>query len=104
MGAGILFLKPIWERGIGSGGKNGKPLKVVFLKKDFICLFLERGEGEGEKEGQKHWLPLAYPQPETWPGTQTYTLTRNQTSELLPCGMTPNSLSYTSHGSFYACA
>ena len=39
--------------------------------KDFIYLFLERGEGK-EKESKRNinvWMPLACPKLETWPTT-----------------------------------
>ena len=44
----------------------------TFLKKDFIYLFLDRGEGrEKEKEGNINvWLLLTRPLPGTWPATQ----------------------------------
>ena len=44
--------------------------------KDFIYLFLERGEGR-EKERERNinvWLPLKCPLVETWPTTQAYAL------------------------------
>ena len=50
----------------------------VFLK-DFIYLFLERGEGR-EKERERNinvWLPLVCPTPGTWPATQACVLTGN---------------------------
>ena len=48
------------------------------FKKDFIYLFLERGEGkEKERERNTDWLPLARPQLGTWPTTQACALTGN---------------------------
>ena len=56
-----------------------------FFFKDFIYLFLERGEGkEKETEGNINvWLPLACPLLGTWPATQACALTGNQTSDPL---------------------
>ena len=57
----------------------------LVLKKDLIYLFLERGEGR-EKEREKNinvWLPLTHPLTGTWPATQAYVLTGNQTSHPL---------------------
>ena len=43
--------------------------------KDFIYLFLERGEGrEKEKRHINVWLPLAHPLLGTWPTTQAWAL------------------------------
>ena len=56
-----------------------------FFLKDFIYLFLERGERK-EKEKERNinvWLPLAYPPPGTWPETQACALTGNQTGNPL---------------------
>ena len=55
---------------------------LFFFLKDFIYLFLERGE---RRKNERHrninvWLPLACPQLGTWPATQACALTRNQTS------------------------
>ena len=44
-----------------------------FLK-DFIYLFLERGEG---RKGGREMLPLEHPLPGTWPTTQACALTGN---------------------------
>ena len=46
--------------------------------KDFIYLFLDRGEGK-EKEREKNinaWLPLTYPLLRTWPTTHSCALDR----------------------------
>ena len=67
-------------------------------------LFLERGKGR-EKKGETHpcvrktWigcLPLARPQPGTWPITQACVLTRNWICNLSVCERTSNPLSHTS--------
>ena len=53
-----------------------------FLK-DFIYLFLERGERK-EKERERNinvWLPLMRPLPGTWPATQACALTGNPTGD-----------------------
>ena len=67
----------------------------LFLK-DFIYLFLERGEGR-EKEGNINvWLPLSRPLLGTWPATQVCALTGNQTSDPLVHRPVLNPLSHTS--------
>ena len=64
----------------------------------------ERGQ-EGEKEGEKHQcerdinqLPLSCPQLGTWPTTQTYALTGDQTGDPSVCRLAFNPLSHTSQG------
>ena len=55
-------------------------LFIVFGK-DFIYLFLDRGEGR-EKERERKvnvWLPLAHPLLGIWLTTQAWALTGNQT-------------------------
>ena len=66
-----------------------------FFKKDFIYLFLERGEGRERNIGQ---LSLARPQWGTWPQAQACVLTGNQTCNLSVsvCRLRPNPLSHTS--------
>ena len=52
----------------------------IYFFKDFIYLFLERGEGR-EKERERNinvWLPLMHPQLGTWPTTQACSLTGNR--------------------------
>ena len=48
----------------------------IYMFKDFIYLFLERGEGkEKEKEGNINvWLPHVHPLLGTWPATQACAL------------------------------
>ena len=60
------------------------PLSFLFFFKDFIYLFLERGERkEREKERNINvWLPLTRPLVGTWPTTQACALTGNWTSNL----------------------
>ena len=57
-----------------------EPLFILLvLKKDFMYLFLERGEGR-EKEGERNinvWLPPMHPLLGTWPTIQACTLTGN---------------------------
>ena len=51
----------------------------MYFLKDFIYLFLERGEGR-EKKRERNinvWLPLACPPQGTWPTTQACALTGN---------------------------
>ena len=58
---------------------------IFFFLKDFIYLFLERGEGK-EKERARNiivWLPLVCLLLETWPTTQACALTGNRTWDLL---------------------
>ena len=53
----------------------GQFSQEIFFK-DFIYLFLERGEGR-EKEREKNinvWLPLVRPLLGTWPATQAHAL------------------------------
>ena len=69
-----------------------------FFLKDFIYLFLERGEGK-EKERERHinvWLPVILPVLGTWPATQACALTGNRTSDPLVHRPVLNPLSYAS--------
>ena len=72
---------------------------ILFFK-DFIYLFLERGEGKEKERGKKIsvWLPLTCPLLGTWPATQACALTENRTSDPLVRRPALNSLSYTSQG------
>ena len=77
----------------------GNLLFLIFLK-DFIYLFLERGEGR-EKERERIinvWLSLTCPLLGTWPETQACALTGNRTGDLPVCRPALNSLSCTSQG------
>ena len=59
--------------------KSQTCVSLFFLIKDFIYVFLERGE-EGEKVRERNinaWLPLAFLLLGTWPATQAYALTGN---------------------------
>ena len=70
---------------------------VNFLN-DFICLFLERGEGR-EKEREKKinvWLPHTRPLLGTWLTTQACALTGNRTSNPLVHRPVLNPLLHTS--------
>ena len=58
-------------------------LIILFLKNILFIYFLERGE-EREKERERNinvWLPLMCPLLGTWPATQAYALTGNQSSD-----------------------
>ena len=58
---------------------NERMTYFILFFKDFIYLFLERGEGR-EKERERNinvWLPLARPLLGTWPATQECALTGN---------------------------
>ena len=71
---------------------------MAFLKKDFIDLFLERGE-DGEKEGGKNinvWLSLARSLLGTWPTAQACALTGNRTRDPLVCRLVLCPLSHRS--------
>ena len=59
-------------------------IKKNFLK-DFIYLFLQRGEGK-EKERKRNinvWLPLVHPLLGIWPATQACDLTGSRTGNPL---------------------
>ena len=74
--------------------------KRRFKKKDFIYLFLDRGE-EREKERERNisvWLPLMRPLQGTWPATQACALTGNRTVNSLVHRLALNPLSHTSQG------
>ena len=86
---------------------------LFFKKKDFICLFLERGKGGRKRretltwERNLGWLPLVCPERNigwlplvvgTKPHNQACALTGNRTSNLWLCGMTSNQLSHTGQG------
>ena len=74
---------------------NDEISKPKFFK-DFINLFLERGEGR-EKERERNitvWLPPMCPSLGTWPATQACALTGNP----LVCRPTLCPLNYTIQG------
>ena len=69
-------------------GQIIKLLLASFLKKIFICLFLERGERR-QKQRERNinvWLPFAHPLQGIWPETQAWALTGNQTSDFWLAG------------------
>ena len=75
---------------------------IILFFKDFIYLFLQRGEGR-EKERETHisvCLPLVHPLLATWPATQACALAGNQIGHLLVQKPELNSLSHTSQGWF----
>ena len=66
-----------------------------------IYLFIFREKEMSEKEGERNinvWLPLAYPQLETWPASQARVLTGNRTGNPLVGRPALNPLSHTSWG------
>ena len=70
-----------------------------FFKKDFIYLFLERGEGREERETNINvWLPFVRLPLGTWPETQACALTGNWTSDPLIRRLALNPLSHTRQG------
>ena len=78
-------------------------IQRYFLKDFIYYLFLERGEGR-EKERERNinvWLPLACPLLGTWPTTQAYALTGNQTVDPLIHKLVLNPLSHTSQGMIF---
>ena len=95
------------------GHTSSKSLKVIYcsyyaklflLFRDFVYLFLERGEGGREIERETSTvkniaqLPLTRPQTRDWPSTKACALIGNQTSNFSIYQMTLNQLSYTSQG------
>ena len=64
------------------------PRTCLFILFYFLkILFMLRGEGR-EKERERNinvWLPLVHPQLGTWPATQAFAVTGNQTSNPLLC-------------------
>ena len=73
---------------------------VLFIFKDFIHLFLERGEGKEEERERNisEWLPLTCPLLGTWPTTQACALTGIRTGNPLVRSPTLYPLSYASQG------
>ena len=75
---------------------------TLFFFKDFIYLFLQRGEGKGRRKKERNinvWLPLAHPMLGTWPATQACALTGDQTRDPLVHSPELNPLSHSSQGS-----
>ena len=73
-----------------------------FFPKDFIYLFLERGE-EREEEREKNmnvWLPLACLLPKTWPTTPACAQSGSQTGYTLIHRLALNPLGYTGQGKY----
>ena len=67
-----------------------------YFLKDFIYLFLETGEREGDRERNINvWLPLARPLLGTWPETQASALTGKPTCDPLVRRLVLNPLSLT---------
>ena len=70
----------------------------VFFK-DFIYLFLERGEGKGKEKERNINLVASHMVPtEDLPANQACALTGNQTGDTLVCRLVLNPLSHTSQG------
>ena len=84
-------------------------IKTIF--KDFIYLFLERGEGREKERGrniyvqERHRLVASQLQLGTWPITQVCALTENRTGDPLVCRLALSPLSNTSQGQscFFSC-
>ena len=79
--------------------------RTLFFFKIFkIYLFIYFREGGGRERGRETSvcvcrLPLACPQPGTWPATKACASVVNQMGSLSVCRMMPNPLSHTSQGS-----
>ena len=77
-----------WPFGLQAHTQSTEPHHPgpYYFFKDFLYLFLERGEGK-EKERERNinvWLPLTWPLLGTWPvGTQACALTGTRTGDLL---------------------
>ena len=71
-----------------------------FIFKDFIYLFLERGEGREKKRKRNInvLLLLMSPQLGTWPAVQACALNGNRPSDSLVHRLALNSLNHTSQG------
>ena len=72
----------------------------ILFGKDFIYLFLDRGEGR-EKERERKvnvWLPLACPLLGTQPAIQACVLTGNRTCDPVVHRLALNPLRHTSQG------
>ena len=71
----------------------------IFFKKKVLYFIFTEGRREKEKERKINvWLPLAHPLLGTWPTTQTWALTGNQTGDSLVHRSALNPLSRTSQG------
>ena len=78
-------------------------LGISYFFKDFINLFLERGERR-EKERERNinvWLPLVHHLLGTWPTSQACALTGSWTDDPLVHRLALNPLSHTSQGWFF---
>ena len=73
------------------------------FKKDFIYLFLKRGERKekGKKRNINVWLPLMHPLLGTWPATQACALTGYCTGDPLVNRLSLSPLTHTSQGDLY---
>ena len=79
------------------------PSHFIFLKKDLINLFLDRGEGrEEERERNSVWEGLMRPLLGSWLTTQACALTGNRTGDPLVHRPVLNPLSHTSQGKYHS--
>ena len=75
------------------------PTSFTIFLKDFIYLFLNRGEG---REGNINvWLPLTCPLLGAWPTNQARALTGNRTGNPLVLRLALNPLRHTSQGYYF---
>ena len=74
----------------------------LFIFEDFTYFFERGGGREKEREGDIDQLPLVHAlntsPPGTKPRSQSCALTRNQTGNIVLCGMRPNEPSHRSQG------
>ena len=75
---------------------TGIPTSHLYIFKDFIYLFLEKG-GRREKERERN-INVCRPLLGIWPATQARALTGNQTHDPLVRKLALKPLSHTSHG------
>ena len=81
--------------------ENGNSSNIFF--KDFIYLFLDRGEGreKGRESNISVWLPLGSPLLGTWPTTQAHAPTGSCTRNHLGLRLALDPLSHTSWGNSF---
>ena len=84
--------------GPGDMAVKKQTFTILFSPKDFVYLFLEKGEGKDKKRERNInvWVPLVWPPLGTWPATQARALTGNRTGDPLVLRPMLNPLSHTS--------
>ena len=72
---------------------------IYYFFKDFIYLFLERGEGRKKRKGEKHWLVASRTHPNQGTNPQLGMCSDWELNwTLLLCGTTPNKLNHIGQG------